>query len=75
VGIDEKSGQLIECANPEHWKLGSIHYIQPECVGKSLSVNIVRQYEVPSNPALLAIDLAIADSDESWQASEALLRK
>jgi hypothetical protein len=80
VGIEEKSGQLIECVNPEHWKLGSIHYIQSDCVAK---------LERPVSPlcdpiwveAVDSLRLGYirarfrADSDESWQASEALLKR
>jgi hypothetical protein len=73
---NEKSGQLIECVNPEHWKLGSIHYKQDSCVaaweyvvtkfaeqiGQALAINLDRE-------------ITRADSDESWQASEALLKR
>src|SRR4051812_42416720 len=81
LGIDEKSGQLIECVNPAHLYFGSIHYIQPDCVGKRQlsgeigtigtvqidAVSIVK-YWAPDNDPLRF------ESDESWQASEALLK-
>lgn len=73
MGIDEKSGQLIECINPEHLYLGSIHYKQATCIGKGF--NILTKYEIPASPELMVIDLAMSDSDESWQASEALLKR
>lgn len=87
-----KSGQLIECINPEHLYLGSIHYKQAECMSTLIeqfcsAVEVAMKQrkmlgetygEIAAQKAWENVALSYPvslDSDESWQASEALLKR